>query len=541
MKQVGGEKNTVKTGEKFSPSESFLKNLEEAQEKKREEQERPPVVNLFFSFDIVNSTQCKTLTSRWPTIIKELLEKIRAKVVEEMSAVQPNGLDCILWRVIGDELVFVTSVYTEQQIVDAVAVIFTVTQEVSRLLKTGQFYEDLGNQLIPNEERIILRGNNRLSIKAAAWIAAINEKIESPYDSICFCYDATSARRDIQEFLGADIDTGFRLKQYTQDRRLVVSLELAYFMIEARKQNGALARNLGKIPEINDVLHILDYVRLKGVWNESLYPVIWYHNEQIYSKVWGLDKEGTLAEFNKSFRYDETENNPIVKNYFCRKAYLEGKQTENACDCTMLHKSLYTVNTALPKIIHDRNLNDKLTYIGNLLKNETPVPRRRWGSHPVELHCAVVCCDAGRPRAMVVQRHSKDDRVPGLWEFGCAKIISEEETTKIATKYYEEKFNIKISLVKDTRREKQPQPYPLALYEITHDSDNNIKKGVILVAKIENPPEEFSLIANDRYVKARWITESEMNEILPEQAVDDFHVTLKTVFKNYHYFFPKGE
>lgn len=227
----------------------------------KKEQDYYPRVNLFFSFDIVNSTMYKSVTGNWPLIIRQLLEDIRTTVfkIPDLSA-------CSLWRVIGDEMIFVIPIYSMEEMAVFVDSIFEVTQKISRRLKTGRFFDALEGQSIQKTDIELLKYQTPLSIKAAAWIAIINEKVESPYECIKFNYSASSQNQIITEYLGRDIDAGFRLKSYTQDRRLIVSYELAYFLAKT-----------GKTKE----LFIMDYVRLKGVWNDALYPIIWYHNAEI--------------------------------------------------------------------------------------------------------------------------------------------------------------------------------------------------------------------------------------------------------------------
>ena len=94
----------------------------------------------------------------------------------------------------------------------------------------------LEGQSIQKSEIEILMMQNPLSIKAAAWIAIVNNKLDSPYEYIKFNYSASSQNQIIIEYLGRDIDAGFRLKSYTQDRRLIVSFELAYLLMDLEKQ-----------------------------------------------------------------------------------------------------------------------------------------------------------------------------------------------------------------------------------------------------------------------------------------------------------------
>lgn len=120
-------------------------------------------VGLFFSFDIVNSTMYKTMTGNWPVVIRGLLEDIRARVfkMQDLSS-------CNLWRVIGDEMVFVMMIDTKEELGLAVESIFEVTQKVSKLLKTGKFFETLEGQTIQRQDLELLKIQTPLSVKSAA-------------------------------------------------------------------------------------------------------------------------------------------------------------------------------------------------------------------------------------------------------------------------------------------------------------------------------------------------------------------------------------
>lgn len=72
-----------------------------------------------------------------------------------------------------------------------------------------------------------------------------------PYDNIFKKYRINDSQQ-INEFLGQDIDTGFRIKKETQDRRLVISVELAKILSDKTEY---LSR-----------LNIITYKSLKGVW-----------------------------------------------------------------------------------------------------------------------------------------------------------------------------------------------------------------------------------------------------------------------------------
>lgn len=223
---------------------------------KNANQEKNAKLKIFFSFDIVNSTKYKSLTNRWPIILKSVLELIQKKVNQSLDY-------SLLWRVIGDEIVFVKIINNIVDLKDTIREIFSITQEISASLKKGTFFEGIEDQEITKNEIYMLRVNNLLSIKSTAWLAAINTVIENPYDNIKLEYTNCHNGCEILEYMGRDMDTGFRLKEYTQDRRLAISFEIAYLLLKSKDS-------------IN--LQIIDYRKLKGVWNENLYPIIWYYD-----------------------------------------------------------------------------------------------------------------------------------------------------------------------------------------------------------------------------------------------------------------------
>lgn len=479
-----------------------------------EEQNHFARVGLFFSFDIVNSTMYKTVTGNWPIIIRGLLEDIRARVFK-----MPDLSSCNLWRVIGDEMIFVMTIYTKEELGLAVESIFEVTQKVSKLLKTGRFFETLEGQTIQKKDLELLKIQTPLSVKSAAWIAIINEKVESPYECIKFNYSASSQNQTITEYLGRDIDAGFRLKGYTQDRRLVVSFELAYIL-----------ECLGK----NRELYIMDYVRLKGVWNNSLYPIIWFHNAETTKNIYGnVNDEIHQYMFANSFRYDETDNNRIVSQYFERGKKQKNRGQNVVEQGYILADSMYKVDTALAKIILDRNLGSKIAYFEELLSREILRIENKPYAEPLEVHCAVVCCNVHERKVMITHRGMHHSTNPGKWEFGCAKLASDKKLIDSIEDYYKDTYGVEIELVLDKERD-EGQPVPLAVYEL--QSGSNLKKGVIFVAKVKNAIESDEFRAEKSHDKIEWIGEDEIDKY-KNNAIQDFDSTLKTVFNSFDLYF----
>ncbi|MBR0429700.1 MAG: hypothetical protein IJK17_06425 [Lachnospiraceae bacterium] len=490
--------NVPSDNQELSPSIENDNENEALTEKKNvsfeKEQKHSPRVTLFFSFDIVNSTMYKGVTRNWPIVIKQLLDTVLDYVYSD-SGVN----DSLLWRVIGDEMVFVLTLYDENEMIEAVDSVFKVLTNLNNYLKTGDFFDKIEGQNIEKSEIEYLKTHNLLALKGAAWIAVVNRVAENAYDCVETRYMATSHNQEFKEFLGSDIDTGFRIKEFTQKGRLIISFELAHYLIKNNQQNS---------------IYIMDYKVMKGVWNKQHYPIIWYHN--------GSTANG---DFDNSFEYDETQWSELSKNYLNRRM-------RNVTDAGAIETSdefNYDVRKAITSIVSDRAMKGKIDYFDAVLSS-LKIPQINALTYSLEVHCAVVCCDIKERKVMIVHRTDNHKTNPSKWEFGCAKLTSEENITECVTNYYLDKYGVKIDLVRDRSRGEQ-QPMPIALYEITGEA--YIKKGIILVASAE----QTNSYREDReHDDVKWISKDEVGRYATD-AVRDFENTINTVFVRFDEFF----
>lgn len=278
-------------------------------------------VELFFSFDIVNSSLYKdTNYLGWQSVLTTLLTDIQKNVTREIPTAQ-------LWRVLGDEIIFFVTIRNVEEIYSTVDAIFSILIVTNVKLKNEKFFENIDEDF-SYKEIDWMKKSNILAVQSAAWLAIIlngENSLFLPYDNIFKKYRINDSQK-INEFLGQDIDTGFRIKKETQDRRLVVSVELAKILSDK--------------PEYLSRLNIITYKSLKGVWQNRLYPIIWYHD----SKVSGVS-------FEDSFYYDETTYSQLSKAYFLNREKDEGDLTSYM---------FLDVHKALEKIINDQKLGGKL-------------------------------------------------------------------------------------------------------------------------------------------------------------------------------------
>lgn len=484
----------------------ILKEQNKLEQEGKEEQRR---VILFFSFDIVNSTAYKTMTENWPLVIKELLKTIQKGVIQ--SDVLKYST---LWRVIGDEVVFTLFVGSKELIHSAVESIFSLLQKITMTIRYGKFFDTLSSQCINAAQVELLKKQKILSVKAAAWLAAVSEEgVCSDCDNMKVHYKADERNKFILDYLGKDIDTGFRLKALAQDCRLIVNFELAKILYEVSARQN-----------MKNALYIMGYEKLKGVWNGNLYPIIWYYNESIATQYY-KEAGGKEISFEKSFRYDEYENNVYIKAYLFRKQNLKG---EDNIEYPFCHSpiNMYDIKIALKKIEEDQGLKDKFTKLDSMLKDDDSLFLNKENSESsLELHCAVVCYDCNSKSIMVLKRNEDHRSNCNAWEFGCAKVMGFKSIKEEVKSYYKEHYNVEIDFVMNTERE-ECQPHPFAIYEVKGAFN---KKGIIFFAKVHKPTQEFR--PDTSHSEIKWIKESDIDIWLKKEVtIPDFKSTLKQAF-----------
>lgn len=440
-------------------------------------------VEVFFSFDIVNSTSYKTLNfTDWSQVIFALFSKVQQLVTKKMPSAE-------MWRILGDEVIFIVPIKEKSDIFIYVNSVFEILNIIVSQLKKGTFFDELR---ISDLARDLMKMQNIISMKAAAWIAIIGENLKKleQYDNLIERFRLQEGY-GVFEFLGNDIDTGFRIKSNTQDRRLVISYELAYI----------LSRNTNHLKNI----HIITYKRLKGVWQNRLYPIIWYYDEKYLNGI----------SFENSFYYDEGENSELVKSYF-----------ENKINPILEQKMYYDVNYALNKILIDQQLEDKFTKIDKIIKaSQEDFKHLLDPKFLLKLHCVAVCYNKSNNKILIMKRADNREKFPGCWEFGCAKGTLETSLAKQIENEYRKDFGVKIQ-VQCNKDRKDIQPIPLVMYEI--DSVQGKDKGIITMAEIV---EDFDIhnFSGAKHSKVRWIKESEIEQF-SEPIIPDFKNTLKIVF-----------
>lgn len=471
--------------------EELYKMMVKFNDEKQQESLLEDEAMLFFSFDIVNSSIYKEVNGyKWAYVIEHIISKLRETVQSAFLG------KAEVWRILGDEVIFIVRLTDIEQIYSYVANVYTILQESIAGILNGNFFIALAG--LDEIEIEAMRRQNVLSLKGAAWIARVSRgeiKTERFVENIYYEYDL-GERRKIFEFLGNDIDAGFRIAKQTCNRRLVISFELAYL--------------LAKRTECLELIHIITYKELKGIWGNSLYPIIWYYDKN----------EHNGKRFEDSFFYDEAEKEGLVKEYFLNMSEMKKNNKWNT-----------NINVILHQIMEDRNLMYKIEGIEHCIKNVHKQAEKYIKNPLLELHCVAVCfkyTGDARTQILIAKRSNTRALYPSRWEFGCAKANENESIVDVICKEYKDDFGVELRVVLDTSRIDNTEPMPLAVYSV--NKDGKMHKGIIFLAEITNDYTIEDYSKKNKYEDLRWITEDEVEDF-DEEAVADFKDTLRKAFE----------
>lgn len=425
-------------------------------------------VYLFFSFDLVNSTAFKSsYTDKWPIVFTSFYELIRTELQTKFEHIS-------LWKYIGDEILLYLKVNNLEQIYDSPLVVLDAIETV-----TQELYKR-----VPESRKHIF-------IKSTLWIADIH--YPRPHDS-----DANTSLSSIKnilylsernphwlsdgqniDFLGPDIDLGFRLSKHVEKSKLVLSAELAFILNRKSGDINAFTRNDKKY-DVIEYIKIIDFKNLKGIWRNRPYPIIWF------SKNFNSD----------SFEYDEQIESNLVKRIIDNKT-----------------KPISEIG----KIIHDVDKTDELErIIRNIEFSSTSqvVPPPTYNvsrDRLAEIHCAAICFNYEGKMLMAKRRHTKTV-LAGKWEFGCGQLEINQTIKSCLRKNYLKDFNAELEFPNGNL-------VPITTYNFKIEEEDRIVPGILFLALVK----DTSNLQKNKHDEIRFVSEEELDTILPNQCVDDFH------------------
>ncbi len=216
---------------------------------------------MFVSFDLVNCTLYKSkYKGAWVDGVGHVLEYITQVFIDSSI----GGYQ--FWKMLGDEVVYTRPVQKIKDAADVVAEVYDAVEKINEKIAAAQIGDAQTAKI--------------LSVKATVWIADISPA-NLRADNVCVEYPVG---KDVtyKEYLGTDIDGGFRIAQFTSSNRVVISADLAALLM-GEESSKAIFRKI----------HFVGYRVLKGIWNGEPYPIFMYHgSEQVSFAESIVEKKG---------------------------------------------------------------------------------------------------------------------------------------------------------------------------------------------------------------------------------------------------------
>ena len=201
------------------------------------------MLRLFLSVDMVGSTEFKARftgqgAGGWLDIFRTFFTSFPLMVAGQIGFEfldEEATPDISVWKVMGDEVLFVTTPQTGEEL----------TSTLIAVLRTMRIYEARHFTDMP------------LRLKATAWFAdfdGANIEVEVP--------ELSSGLGRYLDYIGPDIDLGFRITKFARPGIMVLSLDVLEAMLAGTNADRAAVYLMGHEP-------------LKGVMFGRPYPILW--------------------------------------------------------------------------------------------------------------------------------------------------------------------------------------------------------------------------------------------------------------------------
>ena len=260
-------------------------------------------IRLFFSADLAGSTALKNveqenavqkLATHWPIIFQQFFSEITDGFIkaadEAKSQYKQEAYPCNihLWRMVGDEILFYSSPVSKYEHVQILCHAFVKTVEIydKAFKQKGLGVKGtIWSAGFPIRNKLI-----RIDPKVAPyfWIDDLSDDPTLDTNKKNAIWHSEQVQAD---FLGPEIDLGFRLTSCTRPGRTVISLDTAVFIAKASIIEKCQTRSF----------HV-GWKVLKGVFGEKPYPIIWIdtlkHNNPPKSRT---SYEESESDFSKSY------------------------------------------------------------------------------------------------------------------------------------------------------------------------------------------------------------------------------------------------
>lgn len=452
-------------------------------------------VFMFFSLDLTNSTQFK---NEYPKIWSRVIATFYDVVFEQYGVEsyksgnkRISGSENVnFWKFIGDEVLLYTRIYNYKEAYMLIQAteecIVRIPQLINQKLKQqdgcNEQCDSAQDETVQDEadcEYYINRSHscmrreaicNSLGVKATLWVGLCNKNPPSARNIIYLSEtDSGFGKTEKQDFLGPEIDQGFRISKYAVKNRVLISPFLADMLYSCGKTED---HDFAVIVQNN--FKIISFQRLKGVWGDRPVPIIMYfsHFPQLYE----------YAE------YDELEL-PVYNEI--KALGLQNFLSDSRHSVERLQKILSDVHLEEEA----RNLVNRISDPQYTFKEEVELKKDN------ELHVACACFDSNG-KLLAIQHGERG------WEFGCTRIFQTNNWKDAIKKGYKNKYGLEIEVADN------PIPVALYTYKKTCGSKSNMALGLIVLGTLSNKD-------HNTCYKVDFLEESELDN-LKGNMVDNF-------------------
>jgi hypothetical protein len=242
-----------------------------------------PRLRLFLSADIVGSTALKQSPlgqqkrheqrTKWFTKIQGFYFEAQTAFATEFEEQRDKCNDDArfgeapkLWKTVGDEVLFTKVVSDHRQVAQTLHCWMAAVERMRRFIKKDDTRLDVKSSAwlagfpFRNSEVAVPDGDAAKNDYNGDWILASGKYLEDYYAD-------PSTNKVSLDFIGPNIDIGFRLSSYCSSRKLTVSVEIAYILSTTNPKE-----------EIDDRVFSIFFdgsLPLKGVLGGLNYPIFW--------------------------------------------------------------------------------------------------------------------------------------------------------------------------------------------------------------------------------------------------------------------------
>lgn len=437
---------------------------------------------IFYSFDLANSTSYKSnQPEEWPVLITPFLNKVPELMqIEQENAYGTSG-KVYLWKTAGDEVLFYQKINCMKDVYSVVPICNEIMKKLKGFLSDFDY-------------------NHQLDVKATLWCARTIEifstdsqkakervgKVEGSCRNLVWVVDPNQPRN--KDFLGQDIDAGFRIAKFALPGRIALSAELA-LILHKMARDKVLEKIWKKygLKSVDEHIKIICYQKLKGIWDEQGYPIIWF--------------EEKWDEF--KFRYDEHLTSDFV-------SFVESKKREDVLMLVDVYEQRRRWNNFEDFLDFCKGLDDV-----DLGLAETIPPKSY-----AELHCVPVIMSYDGA-ILCAKRSMEKRRFKGYWEFGCGQLRMGETIERCVIRTCLEDFNVEIDESKPIEA--------LGLFSFGKEERRTIPGVLVLVFCANKGKEKFY---ENRHSELRWAAiDDDLSSFVPH--VSDFKDTIDKARKKF--------